>query len=309
MVGFFLEETVARACSPGGACTAADLLYFRKEPVPWKEVATIAERLPSRQRVREARGRTLRSVHSDLYSLGCVLHELLTGRRPFSGATVFALARQHEELEPTLLRELRPDVDPALERLVLDLLENVPTAAPPTETPPPDKNRPQQAADLLSRQVEKSGCSLGFDHARTLDVRLELADVLCEGGEYQRAASAYQGLVGDLAACHGRDSEPVLRCRLQEATCHAVLGETGVALREMEALLADQRRILGEDDERTLDLRRQIGMLHMGAGDTAQAHRVLSDLLTDIEHLHGPSHSLAEGVHNLLSDLSGDSGW
>jgi len=65
-----------------------------------------------------------------------VLHELLTGRRPFSGATVFALARQHEELEPTLLRELRPDVDPALERLVLDLLENVPTAAPPTETPP-----------------------------------------------------------------------------------------------------------------------------------------------------------------------------
>jgi len=181
MVGFFLEETVARACSPGGACTAADLLYFRKEPVPWKEVATIAERLPSRQRVREARGRTLRSVHSDLYSLGCVLHELLTGRRPFSGATVFALARQHEELEPTLLRELRPDVDPALERLVLDLLENVPTAAPPTETPPPDKNRPQQAADLLSRQVEKSGCSLGFDHARTLDVRLELADVLCGG--------------------------------------------------------------------------------------------------------------------------------
>ena len=336
------------------------------------------------------------SAHSDLYSLGCVLHELLTGRRPFSGATVFALARQHEETAPTPLRELRPDADPALERLVLDLLEKHPDrrpadatelyrrllpfignpaplpgvvdltpgpvrlyagavalvgTTPPVQTSAPRKKpsrkdgppqdaeprpapapsepaledeleqvrrqaaelvaeaRYEQAAELLSRQVEKSGRALGFDHEQTLNARLELADVLFEGGEYQRAASAYQGLVDDLAAYHGRESEPVLRCRLQEATCHAVLGETGVALREMESLLADQRRILGEDHERTLDLRRQIGMLHMGAGDTTRAHRILSDLLADIERLHGPSHPLAESVRNLLGDLPDDSKW
>lgn len=60
-------------------------------------------------------GRT--STQTNLYALGCILHELLCGSLLFSGAT-------------TPLRALRPDVPAALEDLVLHLLLKAPEARP-----------------------------------------------------------------------------------------------------------------------------------------------------------------------------------
>ncbi|MFE6600335.1 protein kinase [Streptomyces albidoflavus] len=68
------------------------------------------------------------SPRSDLYSLGCVLHEMLAGRRVFSGTGDAALRHVHDSPEP--LRSLRPDVPVKLERLVLDLLEKNPDDRP-----------------------------------------------------------------------------------------------------------------------------------------------------------------------------------
>ncbi|WP_158013601.1 serine/threonine-protein kinase, partial [Carbonactinospora thermoautotrophica] len=53
---------------------------------------------------------------SDLYALGCVLHELLSGEPVFQGETSLAVLREHLESEPRPLRELRPDVPADLER-------------------------------------------------------------------------------------------------------------------------------------------------------------------------------------------------
>jgi TolB-like protein/tRNA A-37 threonylcarbamoyl transferase component Bud32/Tfp pilus assembly protein PilF len=48
---------------------------------------------------------------SDLYSLGCVLYEMLAGEPPFTGPTVDSVIHQHLSLDPRQVTELRPAVD------------------------------------------------------------------------------------------------------------------------------------------------------------------------------------------------------
>ncbi|MEU5363893.1 serine/threonine-protein kinase [Streptomyces sp. NPDC005925] len=67
---------------------------------------------------------------ADVYSLGCVLYQLLTGRAPFQGATSLAVVRQHVDAVPIPPARLRPDIPPALSDYVLRLLAKDPTQRP-----------------------------------------------------------------------------------------------------------------------------------------------------------------------------------
>jgi serine/threonine-protein kinase len=65
---------------------------------------------------------------SDLYALGAIAHELLSGRPPFQAENALALLRMHMDERPRPLRDLRPEVPERLEKLVLRLLEKEPAA-------------------------------------------------------------------------------------------------------------------------------------------------------------------------------------
>ncbi|WP_432145590.1 protein kinase domain-containing protein [Streptomyces sp. bgisy084] len=68
--------------------------------------------------------------HTDLYALGVLLHELLSGEVPFAGSTALGVLHRHLHEEPVPVGTLRPDVPEVLEALVLRLLRKDPQARP-----------------------------------------------------------------------------------------------------------------------------------------------------------------------------------
>ena len=67
---------------------------------------------------------------SDLYSLGIVLFEMLTGRRPFEGETTLSIAVKQKSEAPPDPRKLNPQIPEALALLVLQCLEKAPEKRP-----------------------------------------------------------------------------------------------------------------------------------------------------------------------------------
>ncbi|MCF2530993.1 ABC transporter substrate-binding protein [Yinghuangia soli] len=69
-------------------------------------------------------------TRSDLYSLGCVLHELLTGKVPFEASGPVAMMNAHLTRVPDRPGEHRPGVPEALDDLVLRMLAKAPEDRP-----------------------------------------------------------------------------------------------------------------------------------------------------------------------------------
>ncbi|MDY5589733.1 MAG: Stk1 family PASTA domain-containing Ser/Thr kinase [Arcanobacterium sp.] len=69
----------------------------------------------------QARGEVV-DARSDLYSTGCLLYELLTGKPPFQGDSAVAVAYQHVSEQPKAPSSVAPDIPEAIDRVVMKSL-------------------------------------------------------------------------------------------------------------------------------------------------------------------------------------------
>src|SRR6516225_454507 len=88
--------------------------------IPGVAMGTVDYMSPEQARGEEVDART------DLWSLGVVLYEMLTGQLPFKGERAASLLYSIVHEQPERLRSLKPDVPPDLERIVQRALEKKP---------------------------------------------------------------------------------------------------------------------------------------------------------------------------------------
>jgi len=81
----------------------------------------------------QCRGKEL-DFHSDLYSLGVVLWEMFVGKIPFSGDSVGAMIQQQLHTAAPPLRDIRTDIPPEVDNIVMACLEKDPSRRPASAT-------------------------------------------------------------------------------------------------------------------------------------------------------------------------------
>jgi eukaryotic-like serine/threonine-protein kinase len=65
-------------------------------------------------------------VRTDIYALGTMLYEMLTGNLPFAGENVYAVMRGKANEDPQPPSRYRPDLDPHLEEIILHAITRLP---------------------------------------------------------------------------------------------------------------------------------------------------------------------------------------
>ncbi|AMV36333.1 serine/threonine-protein kinase [Planctomyces sp. SH-PL62] len=74
----------------------------------------------------QARDSRATSIQSDIYSLGCTFHYLLTGLPPFPGGDITEKLTKHARTPPPDVREVRPELPPALAALLQRMMAKRP---------------------------------------------------------------------------------------------------------------------------------------------------------------------------------------
>ncbi len=264
---------------------------------------------------------------TDLYALGCVLHELLCGRHLFEADGEFQLMYQHINAAPTPLRQLRPDVPEALEELVLHLLRKAPEARPSDTQevyarllpflPPPDHEpapadvgladapdptvvfRHPFAPRARAKDFPSSGqvpVAVAPD-AQPAPVPAQLredikaayahSDALLEEERFAQAAEVLGEVIEPAALVLGGESKQVLALRRQRAAIRLLGGDYRAALPEFDALADAYARVAGPTGEHTRACRAQAARCRAELGQVTEALATLKAVLDVVRTVDG----------------------
>jgi tetratricopeptide (TPR) repeat protein len=234
---------------------------------------------------------------TDLYALGVVLHELLSGKVPFAGTTALGVLHRHLYEAPVPLRRLRREVPEPLESLVLRLLAKDPQHRPagaqdvhrelaallPAPVPahtglgPMDPTRPflrpqapwpdRVAAATVAAPAPPAHPPMGTDIAAAVDEVKRLLDA----GRITRAVDLLGSILPAAAEKHGENS-PVLRTlRKQYAATLMEDGQYRRALPELRRLSEEFASQYGGADRQALQFRYEAAQCLEHLGDPSAA--------------------------------------
>ncbi|CCH17802.1 serine/threonine-protein kinase [Micromonospora lupini] len=264
---------------------------------------------------------------SDLYALGCVLHELLAGQRVFAGGSDFELWHQHVTEPPPPLRTLRHDMPAAIEELVLDLLAKAPEDRPadaydvyerllpflplPGSAPPasehassamPDptlvyrrpnapRRRPAPAPVVPAPRSETStdnpAAVLQTEVRDAIKAAVSQSDELLDDERFAQAAEVLEGVIGPASEALGAESPRVLGLRSRRAAILIIGGDFRRALPEFDALAAAYARTAGPTSEDALECLRQAAHCRAELGQATTALRQFRQVLTHVRAASG----------------------
>ncbi|MFF0229760.1 serine/threonine-protein kinase [Micromonospora sp. NPDC005254] len=281
-----------------GLATAPTLADYSRITVTTDQLGTPAYMAPEQVEA------NLSEPATDLYALGCTLHEMLTGRHVFEGSLFTVLTRQVTTAPPAV-REMRPEIPAELEQLVLQLLAKKPGDRPggaeevysrllpyadaagltsvlaPAPGPSPVE---RYAAAMVAVHSERAP---SFAPARPANTHVTLADVaatreradrLVGNGSYGQAAHLLRGMVSRAAGTFGSTKPEVLGIRRRLAEALYGGGAYQEAGPVYHALAADLT-----DDVRVFDCRLKSALCDASTGHTTRALLQLTDLVAGEE--------------------------
>ncbi|WUT00368.1 serine/threonine protein kinase [Streptomyces sp. NBC_00708] len=278
------------------------------------------------------------SPQTDLYALGCVLHELLSGRVLFSADSEYLVMYQHVNAAPTPLRVLRPEVPLALEELVLQLLLKSPEARPadvqevyarlrpflppPGESPAPGDTGPAGVPDptgifrdpYAPRARGGSGRATAPTNAPAAPVAVPVparlreeiedayahSDALLEEERFAQAAEVLGEVIEPAARVLGAESKRVLALRKNRAAIQLLGGDYRAALPEFDALADAYARTDGPAGASARACRAQAARCRAELGRATDA---LAELRTLLAVVRSVDSDLSEEAVELRRDI------
>ncbi|MBE3016081.1 serine/threonine protein kinase [Microbispora sp. NEAU-D428] len=250
------------------------------------------------------------TARSDIYSLGAVLHELLTGRHLFTGPSEYSVMDQHVKTRPTAAGQLRPDVPKELDELVLAMLEKQPEDRPATASEVHERLMPFLAGTgpLGDMTAPSSSPVRMYSHAvsRTLtagaqrevliarsapaDDDFSLSDIgrarrqamsLIRGSRYREAAGVLAKIAEAASLKLGAADAEVIDLRGQLADVLFTAHDYRRAAQEFRQIADDLLQQSEADLERVSQCRLQEATCHVHAGDSELALHIMRELLAD----------------------------
>ncbi|SEE99967.1 Serine/threonine protein kinase [Streptomyces sp. Ag109_O5-10] len=233
--------------------------------------------------------------YTDLYALGVLLHELLSGEVPFAGSTALGVLHRHLYEPPVPVRRTRPEVPEPLEGLVLRLL-----AKDPQHRPASAQEVYEDLAALLPARGTPSGSPLDPtrpflrphapwpDRARTPapqpatpvaavpdkpDVAAAVDEVkrLLGEGRITQAVDILGAILPAAADQHGERSTVVRTLRKQYAATLMDDGQYRRALPELRRLADERAAEAGQADPQALRFRYETAQCLEQLGEPAAA--------------------------------------
>ena len=264
---------------------------------------------PSYMSPEQVQGATL-GPQSDLYTLGLVMHELLTGQRLFDGRTEYEVFhRQVNEPAPSV-RTTRPEVPEEIDRLVLRLLEKHPADRPADAVEvcrallpftqgagflPGTVAEGSNPIHLYSAVVGSMTDTVGPTIPRKtrggpvdLDQVRQVAVAFAHEARYNQAATVLEAVLSAVVPALAPDDPQVLTLRGELAEVlfkDSDYRKAAPIFAELHQVLAHHR---GPDDEQVLHYRHREATCHALMGQTTEALRLLRALLADQQASYGP---------------------